>query len=273
MRRLPSYNATFEILAINQEKAVQFNLDDAVIAYDYTPAQDGLPPVLFLHGALGVRAHMEPVRKCFADRGTISVDFPSHGESTARRTSMDPERLARDVLALLDELKVEQVDVIGHSMGGYIGMTMAQLAPQRVRSVVTLGTKFWWTSDAVAMTLKDLDADNIRNASQKFYDALAAAHAPNGLDETLCLMRTLIEGLGQSQPDPAPFRASGVPILMCTGDRDAMVPVTEVARLFEALDSKRNAMAVLPNTPHALQHVALGCFEQSIRRFWERSLG
>lgn len=252
---------------------MQFNLDDAVIAYDYAPAQNELPPVLFLHGALGVRAHMEPVRKCFADRATLSVDFPSHGESTVRRESMNTETLARDMLALLDELKIEQVDVVGHSMGGYVGMTMAQLAPQRVRSVVTLGTKFWWTSDVVAMTLKDLDADYIRAASQKFYDALAAAHAPNGLDQTLRLMRTLIGGLGQSQPDPAPFRASGVPILICTGDRDTMVPVAEVVKLFEALDSKRNAIAVLPNTPHALLHVALPCFEQSIRRFWERSLG
>jgi len=251
---------------------VQFNLDDAVIAYDYAPAQSGLPPVLFLHGALGVRAHMEPLLKCFGDRATISVDFPSHGESTARRESMNPEMLARDVLALLDELKIEQVDVIGHSMGGYVGMTMAQLAPQRVRSVVTLGTKFWWTSDAAAMTLRDLDADNIRAASQKFYDALAAAHAPNGLDQTLRLMRTLIGGLGQSQPDPGLFRASGVPIMICTGDRDNMVPVSEVVKLFESLDSKRNAIAVLPNTPHALQHVALACFEQSVRRFWERSL-
>ena len=254
------------------EKTVQFNLDDAVVAYDYAPVQNELPPVLFLHGALGVRSHMEPVRKCFADRATISADFPSHGESTVRRESMTPEMLARDMLALLDELQIEQVDVVGHSMGGYVGMTMAQLAPQRVRSLVTLGTKFWWTSDSAAMTLKDLVADNIRAVSQKFYDWLAAAHAPNGLDQTLRLMRTLIGGLGQSQPDPSPFRASGVPIMICTGDRDTMVPVAEVVKLFEALDSRRNAIAVLPNTPHALQHVALACFEQSVRRFWERSL-
>lgn len=251
---------------------MQLKLDDAVIAYDYAPAQGDQPPVLFLHGALGVRAHMEPLRKCFADRATISLDFPSHGGSTMQRESMTAQTLARDMIALLDELKIEQVDVVGHSMGGYVSMTMAQLAPQRVRSVVTLGTKFWWTSEAVAMTLKDLDADNIRGASQKFYDALAAAHAPNGLDQTLRLMRTLIAALGQSHPDPAPFRASGAPILICTGDRDTMVPVTEVVKLFESLDSKRNAIAVLPNTPHALQHVALSCFEQSIRRFWERSL-
>lgn len=249
---------------------MRLDIEDGIIAYDVTMvAGSALPPVLFLHGALGVRGDLAAVQEKFTDRSRVAVDFPSHGESSVRRTSLNCTALARDTLALMDALRIDQADVVGHSMGGYIGLQMAQMAPKRVRSVVTLGTKFYWTAEAIDMTLRELDADMLRTALPRYFDALSAAHQDVHL--TLKLMQSLISDFRHTQLDVSAVRAAEVPILICTGDRDSFVPPSEMARLYEALDSKRNAMAVLPNTPHPLQHLAVECFEQAVRRFWQRT--
>lgn len=251
---------------------MQLTLDDAVIAYDHTRTDTGQPPVLFLHGALGVRGQFEPVRQRFPERSQVAIDFPSHGESSVTNGGMNVERLARDTLALLDALDIAQVDVIGHSMGGYVGLVMAHRAPQRVRSIVTLGTKFYWSDAAIDATMNELDAGQLRARSQRAYDALKALHTASGIDTTMALTQSLIADFRRWQLNEDMVRASGVPVLVSAGDHDTMVPPSEVARLFEALDPKRSAAAILPNTPHPLQKVTVDCFELAVRRFWSTTV-
>ncbi len=45
---------------------------------------------------------------------------------------------ARDVLAVADALGVERFDCVGHSMGAYIGMALAKMAPKRLRRMVLI---------------------------------------------------------------------------------------------------------------------------------------
>ncbi len=247
---------------------MQLQLDDCEIDYDYTALDTALPPVLFLHGALGVRAQFDGLRALLAERSQLTLDFPSHGRSRTTRTSLSCEQLARDVLALLDALSIERVDVVGHSMGGYVALVLAHLAPSRVRSIVTLGTKFYWTGEVIATSSKGLDAATLKSRSQRFHDALAAMHSACGADETLRLTQSLIEDFARWQLSEEMVRASDVPVLISAGDRDDLVPAAEVAALYRALDPKLSAMAILPATPHALQQLPLECFASLVRRFW-----
>lgn len=248
---------------------MRLKIDGGEIAYDYLNAQDGQPPVLFLHGALGVRGQFDALRKSFPDRSQIAVDFASHGESSVTHGAASAERLAGDVLALLDALQVERADIIGHSMGGYVGMVMAHLAPARVSRIVTLGTKFYWSGEIIYKTRSELDADLLQTRSQRFYDALSALHTASGADQTLRFTQALIADFGRWQLNEDLVRAANVPLMICAGDRDTLVPVAEVMKLFGALDPKRNAVAIVPGAPHPLQQLPVACFAQLVRRFWE----
>lgn len=247
---------------------MQLTLDGCAISYDYKSIGDGQPPLLFLHGALGVRGQFDALRKQFPERSHLALDFPSHGESRLTGGSFHSERLANDVLALLNALQIDQVDIIGHSMGGYVGLVLAHFAPLRVRSIVTLGTKFYWTEDVIETASKGLDPALLKNQSQRFYDAMAAMHSASGADETLRLTQSLMGDFARWQLSEEMVRAAKVALLICAGDRDALVPVAEVAKLFAATDTKRNAMAIFPGTPHPLQQLPLDCVEHAIRRFW-----
>ena len=108
---------------------MQLQRATGTIAYDYVRTHDGQPTMLLLHGALGVRGQLDALRRHFPERSQLAPDFPSHGESRVSHGAVNVARLANDVLALLDALQIEKVDIIGHSMGGYVALVMAHLAP------------------------------------------------------------------------------------------------------------------------------------------------
>ena len=71
----------------------------------------------------------------------IALDLWGHGESGALpqgTTSLDD--IARQVQALLDHLEIDQVTLVGLSVGGMWGVRLALSAPQRVNGLVLMDT-------------------------------------------------------------------------------------------------------------------------------------
>jgi len=69
-------------------------------------------------------------------RGFGWTDVPDHG--------YEKDQLMRDVLALLDELGVEDFWVAGHDWGGYVGFLLALEHPERVKGFLALNTLPPW---------------------------------------------------------------------------------------------------------------------------------
>jgi pimeloyl-ACP methyl ester carboxylesterase len=74
-------------------------------------------------------------------RRVIALDDRGHGQSTKLYDPADyhTDRMAEDVRALLDHLKIERADVFGYSMGARITAFLASRHPDRVRSIVLGG--------------------------------------------------------------------------------------------------------------------------------------
>jgi pimeloyl-ACP methyl ester carboxylesterase len=68
----------------------------------------------------------------------ICPDLRGFGWSDAPPGDYDKETLARDMLALLDELGVERAGVMGHDWGGWTGFLMALFAPERVERLLAI---------------------------------------------------------------------------------------------------------------------------------------
>jgi 3-oxoadipate enol-lactonase len=98
------------------------------------------PVVLFSHGFLLDHAMWEP--QVEALRGSyrcITWDERSHGMSEVRGpfTHWDS---ARDALAILDQVGVQQAVLVGFSQGGFLSLRAALTAPGRVRALVLIDT-------------------------------------------------------------------------------------------------------------------------------------
>jgi len=93
-------------------------------------------PLVVLHGLFGSadnwRSH---IKQWQGDRRVIAVDLRNHGRSP-HSDGMRYAAMATDVIALLDTLEIAQVDLLGHSMGGKVAMTLARLHPARVAHLI-----------------------------------------------------------------------------------------------------------------------------------------
>lgn len=119
--------------------------DYHVISLDSTGAPNGSFPAVFLHGGgPGCSAWTDfgPVAPLFAeDRACHLVDLLQYGKSS-KQTITGPRWswLARSMVALLDSLELDRVDLICNSWGGTIAIALAAEYPSRVRSMVITGS-------------------------------------------------------------------------------------------------------------------------------------
>ncbi len=83
-------------------------------------------PLVFLHGMLGELQNWNSQAKRFAEAGyqVISIDLRNHGNSPHIK-GMSYRQMADDVLALLADLGLSKVHLLGHSMGGKVAMYLA----------------------------------------------------------------------------------------------------------------------------------------------------
>ncbi len=93
-------------------------------------------PILFLHGANGFAPEHPYVSALAARHRLIAPSHPGFGTSSLLDWIDAPDDIAYIHLELLDRLGLHQVDVIGCSLGGWIGCELATKSPERVRRMV-----------------------------------------------------------------------------------------------------------------------------------------
>jgi 3-oxoadipate enol-lactonase len=94
------------------------------------------PPLVLLH-ALGeqsstwdtVRAEFEPAFR------VVAIDLRGHGESD-RPGDYSFQSMTDDVLGVLDQLSLDRVTLVGHSLGGAVAYLVAQQQPTRIDRLI-----------------------------------------------------------------------------------------------------------------------------------------
>lgn len=108
-------------------------------------------PVVLLHGwALSHEVWDRQIRVLLeAGRRVLAVDLRGHGASTKPADGYEVEQLSGDVGELLDVLDVHDVDLVGWSLGALTAFSVATRHPERLRTLVLVG------SNGVATTRKE----------------------------------------------------------------------------------------------------------------------
>ena len=108
----------------------------------YTVQGEGTNLVL-LHGFLEDHSMWDALVNDLAKHArVICIDLPGHGKSGLSEAAT-MESFANDVLKVLDHLKADQINLVGHSMGGYVALALTEMAPQRVNNLCLLNSTFY----------------------------------------------------------------------------------------------------------------------------------
>ncbi len=70
----------------------------------------------------------------------ITIDLLGHGESDCLGYVHEMEGNANVVNEVLERLKIEKAIILGHSMGGYVGLAFAELYPEKIQKLVLLNS-------------------------------------------------------------------------------------------------------------------------------------
>ena len=116
----------------------QVEIDGGNVNYvDYGDG-DG-PPVVFVHGLGGCWQNwLEQIPRVAELRRVIAVDLPGCGFSDMPKDGISIPGFGKVVAALCERLGFDQVALVGHSMGGFVGAEVAIQNPDVVERLVLL---------------------------------------------------------------------------------------------------------------------------------------
>ena len=229
------------------------------------PVDSERPSVLFVHGAAMDHTVWVLPKRYFVRKGynVLAVDLPGHGR-TAGEAFNTIEAYADWLAEVVAAAGIDRTAVVGHSMGSLISLDFAARYPDRVRSVVLIGS-------AVPMAV----ADRLMNAAAEHKHAAFEmvntwGHSkraqvggnPNpGIWMTGCGMRLLEAsrpGTLHADLQACNHYTAGVeraahiecPVLLILGSEDVMTPPVIARDIAEAAPDSRTLL--LPGSGHAL---------------------
>jgi pimeloyl-ACP methyl ester carboxylesterase len=222
-------------------------------------------PVVLLHGGLGSGEMFGPVLPSFTDHHqVVLVDLQGHGRTADIDRPIDVRLMADDVAALIEHLGLDDVDLVGYSLGGGVALQTAIRHPERVRRLVAASANV--RRDA---TYADILAQQgqVSAAAMEFMKEtpmyeLYQRVAPRPED-----FPRLLDKMGEAMAQDFDFsddvRGLQVPTLVMAADAD-MAPPSHYVEVFGLLDGGQrdggwmgegrpaggHALAILPGLTH-----------------------
>ena len=216
---------------------------------------DGAPdgPVLVLSNSLGTDLSMwEPQMPALVARfRVLRYDTRGHGASTVTPGPYTIGQLGRDVLMLLDALKIRRAHFCGLSMGGMIGMWLGAQAPDRIARLVLantapkIGTPEMWNQRIDNVRKGGMEAI-VETLLERWFTAEFRARAPEQVSRVRAmLLATPPEGYAaccaavRDMDQREAIAEIRHPTLVIAGARDPVIPVAESRAAAERIRGAR----------------------------------
>ena len=111
------------------------------VSLAYRVAGSGQPALVFVHGWSCDQSYWDAQVPHFAQQHkVVTIDLAGHGDSGLDRNTWTAAAFGEDVVAVVKELDLDQVVLIGHSMGGLVIVEAARRMPERVVGLVGADT-------------------------------------------------------------------------------------------------------------------------------------
>jgi len=231
---------------------------------------EGKETVLFIHGAGGGQ-YTWSYQKGFFERefNPVIIELPGHGESGGEGEE-EVGKYAEQVYVFLKALGLQNVFLIGHSMGGAIAQTLALTHAELIKGIVLVGTGarlkvFPMIFDGI----KNDFEETVRKINQfAFSRRVQTDLIEKGVSFMLECRPEVVYGdfLACDRFDLMnEVEKIVLPALILCGDEDQLTPL----KYSEFLNSriKGSKLEVLPNAGHMVMMEAPQAFNERVREF------
>ena len=230
---------------------------------------EGSLGMTFIHGTAMDHTVWTLAGRHFARKGLNihAVDLPGHGR-TEGSVIDSIEGMADWVISVLDATGQDKTIIVGHSMGSLVAFDLAARYPDRVDTLVMVGTSIPMPVGEVLLNSAKDDLD-VAKEMVNFWSHSQAAHLGGSQVPGTWMIGKLQRLLERSGPGviyndlkACQDYTSGIerskdiacPTLLILGEDDFMTPVTNSKSLAENIPQSRTVM--LPNCGHAIVNEA-----------------
>jgi non-heme chloroperoxidase len=241
-------------------------------------------PLLMIHGATDSWRAFEPMLRHLPDDiHAIAVTQRGHGDAPKPDSGYALDDFAGDVAALIDELGLGQVVLMGHSLGSLVASRVAIDDPERLTGLV-LGGAFGHPLSANP-ALEEVEAftaleDPVpREVPYEFQASTLTRALPDGMldgfvDESMKLPARVWRGIFSNIPRidlSSELAAITAPTLIVQGDADAYVSQADSDMLLDAIPDSR--LIVYEDAGHAFHWEQPERFAADVVEFSRYSAG
>jgi pimeloyl-ACP methyl ester carboxylesterase len=203
-------------------------------------------PLVLLHGAF-MSANVYPALA--EGRQVIAVDLQGHGRTADIDRPFTFEQMADDVAALLKQLKIEQTDVFGYSLGGKVGLALAIRHPELVRRLAIYGASYKSFEESLPPELleifKQITPETFAPKDLKEpYEKLSPAPNWKGLATKILESMKGFKGFSPEQ-----MKAIKAEVFLSAGDHKD-VNLEHIVEMHNLIP--KSQLAVFPNTDHVV---------------------
>ncbi len=217
-------------------------------------------PLLLIHGNGGsVKAGSCQIEFFKEDYYVIIADSRYQGKSGTGAEELTYTIMASDYNALLDQLGVDSVHIIGQSDGGIIGLLLAMDYPSKVNKVIAAAPNL--RSDTTA--LYSWSIDRMRTDMKNVESEIA-----NGDDSDDTYRRKGLLQLMLHYPNisVADLKRIEAPVLLVFGDSDYM-PYEHVIEMYQHIP--RAHLFIMPGAGHRTYRLEPAIFNLIAQRFFD----
>lgn len=224
------------------------------------------PTVILIHGF----PFNQQIWKEFADKlsdslHVVTVDLPGFGKSALPADGFTLDDIARTLLSWQEARNYKKPVIVGHSLGGYVALAMAEQQPDRIGGICLFhSTALPDSEEKKASRNKTLDfiaRQGVRAFTSSFVGQLYADPQHRSITQVknIAVQASAESVTGytramRERPDRRPVLENYPgPILLLAGEKDTGIPADTI--LDQASLNPRAEAVILPDTAH------MGMFE------------
>ncbi|MEO1143110.1 MAG: alpha/beta hydrolase [Pseudomonadota bacterium] len=241
---------------------------------------EGQAFIFFLHG--GGNSHLTWSQQsrsfAYANYNVLSVDFPGHNLSGGEPIESVQDQ-AEWILKVMDHVGAEKATFVGHSQGGLVSLSLANMAPERVEKIVFVASAAAIPVNEVLISTAETKEERAKSSMTSWGLGPDAHHFDNSVPGFSHA------GVGQRIMDLNVVGALATDLKACDGfadglelaanvkcptmcvlaAKDRMTPLKAGMKLAETLPN--NTLHILPNSGHTIPTERPHEFNAHLREF------
>ncbi|MDI6767587.1 MAG: alpha/beta fold hydrolase [Bacteroidota bacterium] len=234
------------------------------IDYSLEGPKTGLP-IVFIHGfPFGKEMWKPQVEALKQDYIVVTYDLRGHGASDVGNGQYTIEYCVDDLMGLIDALKLQQVIVVGSSMGGYIALRAYERHSDRFKGLVLCNTRSDDDTNDVkikrALQARNVKIYGMRKFANKYLPAIFYEKILFKNPDVVKMIRGIIEktspnaaagmliALAARTNSTPSLSKIEVPTLIMVGQFDEMTPPSASIAMKEKIQNAE--LHILPDAAH-----------------------